>query len=115
MAKHKDERATHRARSLRETQNKSEKLLWSILRGKQVCGLRFCCQHPIGPFFADFACVTKTLVVEIDGGYHDLIGEADLQREEFLRKEGWRRMGTGSGMENKNAPNKREKRRPPRP
>jgi very-short-patch-repair endonuclease len=87
MAKRKDEMATHRARSLRETKNTSEKLLWSILRGKQVCGLRFRCQHPIGTFSADFACVTKRLVVEIDGGYHDLIGEADLQREEFLRKE----------------------------
>lgn len=29
------------------------------------------------------------LVVEIDGGYHDYIGKEDLQREVFLRNQGW--------------------------
>lgn len=38
---------------------------------------------------ADFACVSKKLVIEIDGGYHDHAAEYDCQRESFMRKEGW--------------------------
>ncbi len=145
MAKQNDLR-TNRARSLRKNETKSEKLLWSILRGKQLCGLKFRRQHPVGPFFADFACVSRRLVVEIDGGCHDEIGEADLEREAYLRKLGWnvirfsdeeveqdpeavaigianhldleyefrKRKETGSGMENVNAPNKRQGDAPPR-
>ena len=79
-----------RARSLRRTQTKSEALLWAVLRARQLCGLKFRRQHPIGPFFADFACVEEALVIEIDGGYHDLTGERDLDREAFIRKNGWR-------------------------
>jgi len=78
-----------RARSLRSNETKSEKLLWSLLRSKQVCGLKFRRQHPIGPFFADFACNSQKLVVEIDGGYHDAVAESDLSREAYLKKLGW--------------------------
>ena len=77
------------ARQLRAKQTKSEGLLWNLLRAKQVCALKFRRQHPIGPYFADFACVSKKLVIEIDGGYHDYTAEADLQREAFIRKQGW--------------------------
>ncbi len=80
---------TAQARSLRQSGTRTEKLLWGILRARQVCGLKFRRQHPIGPFFADFACVSRKLVVEIDGGYHEEIVEADARREAFLRNEGW--------------------------
>ncbi len=33
--------------------------------------LRFRRQHPIGPYFADFACLDLQLVVELDGGQHN--------------------------------------------
>ena len=55
--------------------------MWSVLRSKQVCGLKFRRQHPIGPYFADFACVSKKLVVEIDGSSHDLTAATDFARE----------------------------------
>jgi very-short-patch-repair endonuclease len=77
------------ARKLRRNQTKSEALLWSVLRAKQLCGLKFRRQHPIGPFFADFACVERMLVVEIDGDCHDYTGEYDLAREEILKRGGW--------------------------
>ena len=80
---------TNRARKLRRTQTKSESLLWNVLRAKQMCNLKFRRQHPIGPFFADFACVAKKLVIEIDGGYHDLVAESDMSRQAFLENEGW--------------------------
>jgi len=82
---------TQRAKSLRATQTEAEGLLWSVLRGKQLCELKFRRQHPIGPFFADFACVSKRLVVELDGSYHDLIQENDLlQRQQYLVGQGWK-------------------------
>jgi very-short-patch-repair endonuclease len=79
-----------RARALRQQETKSESLLWALLRGSQLDGLKFRRQHPIGPYFADFACVGQQLVIEIDGGYHDAICEADLNREAYLHANGWR-------------------------
>ena len=80
---------TPRAKSLRATQTKAEGLLWSVLRGKQLCKMKFRRQHPIGPFFADFACVSQRLVVELDGGYHDSVQDKDLQRQRYLTSQGW--------------------------
>ena len=79
-----------RVRSLRESQTKSEGLLWSILRANQLCGLKFRRQHPVDPWITDFACVEKMLVVEIDGGCHDQTVEADIQRQKDLERLGWK-------------------------
>ena len=79
-----------RARSLRKTQTISEGLLWSVLRGKQLCGLKFRRQHPIEPWIVDFACPQKMLIVEIDGNYHDNVVEDDLKRQKKLEDLGWK-------------------------
>ena len=83
---------TKRARELREQQTKAESLLWSVLRAKRLCGLKFRRQYPIGPFFADFACVARKVIVELDGGYHDYQYEDDLWRQRNLENLGWRVM-----------------------
>ena len=77
------------ARRLRKSQTEAEGLLWSLLRSKQLCGLKFRRQHPIGPFFADFACQSHHVVIELDGEYHDHIQENDLRREGILERQGW--------------------------
>jgi len=77
------------ARLLRQQITEAERLLWSLLRGKQVCGLRFRRQHPVPPFILDFACVSEKLCVELDGDYHDLQPGKDLDRESWLRGKGW--------------------------
>ena len=77
------------ARENRKRSTKSEGLLWSVLRANQLCELKFRREHPIGNFIADFACEAIKLVVEIDGGYHDQIGEQDIEREKTLRSLGW--------------------------
>ena len=82
-------KTSHRARELRQLQTNAEGLLWSVLRSKQVCGLKFLRQHPSGPFFADFACESRQLVVELDGDYHDQIQEQDLKRQSHLVGKGW--------------------------
>jgi leucyl-tRNA synthetase len=81
---------TTRARSLRTSQTTSEGLLWSVLRAKQLCGLKFRRQHPIKPWIVDFACPQTMLVVEIDGGYHDNVVDDDLKRQEHLEALGWK-------------------------
>jgi very-short-patch-repair endonuclease len=79
-----------RARRLRQGQTEAENALWSILRAGRTCGLKFRRQHPIGPFYADFACVKHMLIVELDGEYHDQVVEADLERQAFLENLGWK-------------------------
>ena len=65
--------------------------LWVQLR-RQIQGLRFRRQHPIGPFVLDFYCDSVRLAVEVDGGSH-WIGDAplrDIERDEWLSLRGIR-------------------------
>lgn len=48
-----------------------EVLLWNELRG-QPQGLKFRRQHPVRGFIADFACLDRRLLVEVDGIAHDM-------------------------------------------
>jgi len=79
-----------RARELRQEMTPAEKLLWSRLRNKQLNGLKFRRQHPLGPFIADFYCAAHCLVLEIDGDIHDLQPERDAARTEQLEQYGYR-------------------------
>ena len=64
------ERVGVRVRQLRTNATDAERLLWQRLRSRQLAGYKFRRQHPIGMFFADFACIEARLVVELDGGQH---------------------------------------------
>jgi very-short-patch-repair endonuclease len=55
-----------------------------------MAGVKFRRQHPIGPYFADFACVSKKLVIEIDGDHHAFQVEADAHRTAAMERVGWR-------------------------
>jgi very-short-patch-repair endonuclease len=68
----------------------AEKRLWQILRLRQIEGCRFRRQVPIGRFIADFVCHAARLIVEIDGGQHDLSSEEEASRTRFLESEGYR-------------------------
>ncbi|HWT83101.1 MAG TPA: DUF559 domain-containing protein [Candidatus Methylomirabilis sp.] len=48
----------------------SEKALWSRLRNKQLLGVQFCRQKPIGRFIMDVFAPKAKLVVEVDGFQH---------------------------------------------
>ena len=78
-----------RARHLRERQTKAKSRLWNVLRAKRRCGLKFRRQHPVDPFITDFACISRRVIVEIDGGYHDYQYEDDLARQQYLENQGW--------------------------
>lgn len=74
------------ARENRKNLTESEKLLWEELRGSKL-GQKFRRQHYIGNYIADFACLEKRLVVEIDGDYHNHPKQAALDEERTLTLE----------------------------
>ena len=60
-----------KAKALRKNMTEAEKLLWSVLRKKQLEGLRFRRQHPILTFILDFYCHRIKLGIELDGLGHE--------------------------------------------
>ena len=60
----------NKARQLRKNLTDSEKGLWSRLRNKQLLGIQFYRQKPIGEHIVDFFAPKAKLVVEVDGSQH---------------------------------------------
>ena len=60
------------ARELRQEPTAAEKLLWAAIRNRKLNNLKFRRQHPLDKFIVDFYCNEKKLVVEVDGGVHDV-------------------------------------------
>ena len=48
----------------------AETVLWKMLRNKKVGGYKFRRQHIIRSFIADFICIPKRLIIEVDGLIH---------------------------------------------
>ena len=78
-----------RARRLRRTMSLPEVLLWQVLR-KRPDGFRFRRQFPIRQMTADFACLERRLIIEVDGEGHSFGDQPrrDLVRDAILRREG---------------------------
>ena len=78
------------ARRLRKRPTGSEARLWQALRNRQLDGLKFLRQHPIGVSIVDFYCHEKRLVVEVDGGMHKALDvhERDRMRQELIEQHG---------------------------
>ena len=74
------------ARQLRMNLTDSERALWSRLRNKQISGVQFYRQKPIGDYIVDFYAPGAKLVIEVDGEQH-LEGshfQSDRRRDEYL-------------------------------
>lgn len=67
----------------------AEQRLWSGIRQRQLLGVRFRRQVPLGPYVVDFLCVEERLVLEVDGGQRNE-SLHDARRDEFLRDQGYR-------------------------
>lgn len=78
------------ARRLRGQMTEAEQHLWQALRGKQLHGVQFYRQKPLGTYVADFYAPAVKLVVEVDGGQHLLADglEHDQQRTAYLQSLG---------------------------
>jgi len=83
---------TEFAKENRKQPTESEEKLWEQLRNRKIHGCKFRRQHPIEGYIADFVCLEKKVVVEVDGGYHD--AEQQTKIDEFrtltLQKNGYR-------------------------
>jgi len=82
-------RLVNTAKTLRKSQTDAEKLLWKHLRAKQMEGLKFRRQQPIGNYVIDFICLEKSLVIEVDGGQH-ADNKKDEERDAWLKSEGFK-------------------------
>jgi very-short-patch-repair endonuclease len=77
-----------RSRNLRNKSTLGEILLWKRLRGRQMRGIQFNRQKPLGKFIADFYCKPLNLVIEVDGSSHEGRQEYDRDRDIELQKLG---------------------------
>jgi adenine-specific DNA-methyltransferase len=84
------EKIRDRARRLRQTSTVTEKLLWSLLRNRSLCGLKFRRQYPIPPYVVDFCCFDEKLIVEVDGDSHAQRERSDAARTNYLSRQGYR-------------------------
>jgi very-short-patch-repair endonuclease len=66
----------------------AEQTLWLLLRSRRFRGYKFRRQVPIGPYTADFVCLSAKLIVEADGGQHG-DDPKDLVRTEWLKERGY--------------------------
>ncbi|MCF0243995.1 MAG: endonuclease domain-containing protein [Bacteroidaceae bacterium] len=75
------------ARAQRKNPTEAEQAMWQLLR-KNFKSYKFRRQHVVGEYIADFICLSEKLVVEIDGGYHDVPEQQakDRQRTEWMQK-----------------------------
>ena len=74
----------------RKNPTEAESIIWDYLKGG-FWGSHFRRQLIIGPFIADFVCLTHRLVIEIDGGYHQypIQQQNDISRTEWLESKGF--------------------------
>ncbi len=81
---------TGTAKNLRKNLTDTERLLWKHLRARQLEGIKFRRQEPIGKFIVDFVSLEKQIVIEVDGGQHSVNEQKDRERDKWLRNEGFK-------------------------
>ena len=79
-----------RAREMRHTPAVTEKHFWNEVRDRKLSGHKFRRQYLIGPYIADYVCVERKLIVELDGVLHADRAGYDNRRDALLQREGYR-------------------------
>lgn len=76
------------SKELRSNMTDAERLLWSKLRRKQICGVQFYRQKPLEPFVVDFYAPKPGIVIELDDGQHyeEKHTVKDKNRDDYLNK-----------------------------
>ena len=70
------------SQKLRREMTDAERRLWSRLRAKQILGVQFYRQKPVGNYIVDFYAPAANLVVEVDGSQHF---KADNKKRDQMR------------------------------
>jgi very-short-patch-repair endonuclease len=76
-----------RAKTMRHEPVAMEKLFWSVARNRQLGGFKLKRQVLIGPYIADFVCLERKIVVELDGPMHNKA--RDAKRDAYLKELGY--------------------------
>ena len=82
--------STQFARTLRHNQTDAERELWQLLRRRELAGYKFRRQMPLGPYIADFVCLSARLIIELDGGQHGEQIAYDSERTKWLEAQSFR-------------------------
>jgi very-short-patch-repair endonuclease len=84
--------ASNLGRELRQQGTPSERVLWLKLRNRQLAGVKFRRQQPLGNYIVDFVSFDKKVIIEIDGGQHneDWFSIRDENRTVWLNSQGFR-------------------------
>ena len=79
------------AQQNRNSPTAAEELLWNYLKSDSL-GTSFKRQHIIGEYIADFVCLSKKLIIELDGRYHQLPQQqiSDAERTYWLENKGYK-------------------------
>ena len=81
-----------RANEFRQAMTLAEQRLWARLRNRNLAGLKFRRQHPIGRFIVDFYCAQYRLVIELDGSIHMRQRSRDSARTAWLESQGYQEL-----------------------
>jgi very-short-patch-repair endonuclease len=74
-----------KSRKLRRNQTEAEKKLWTLLRNRQLAGVKFRRQSPVSGYILDFYAPQYKLNIEADGGQH--YEDKGKQRDEIRTRE----------------------------
>ena len=75
-------------RKLRRESTMPERLLWGLLRNRQLGNLKFRRQQVIGRHVVDFYCDELKMVIEVDGDSHTYTRAQDRTRQQELESRG---------------------------
>ena len=64
--------------------------MWQHIRSRQLLGFKFRRQQVIGSYIADFLSVEAKLIIELDGGQHQLQKDYDRKRTAYFETWGYR-------------------------
>src|SRR5690606_12991674 len=67
----------------------TEQIVWEALKGKKLEGYKFRRQHIIDNYIVDFVCLSRRVVVEIDGGYDNNYEVKDEYRVLYVKDGGY--------------------------
>jgi very-short-patch-repair endonuclease len=98
VSRRREQLSIPRAKQFRVSMTNAEVILWSRLRRRQMHGLHFRRQHPIGAYVAHFACVKAMLVIEVDGETHHTAEQRahDARRTADFAERGWYEIRVGN-------------------
>jgi very-short-patch-repair endonuclease len=78
------------ARTLRNNPTEAERRLWRHLQRRQIAGVKFRRQQPIGTYVVDFISFEHRVIIEVDGGQHAEQLSYDESRTRWLQGQGYR-------------------------